>query len=421
MFTSTISAIEYFEILLPLALILILSKSLSIGCKKIGFPEVVGVLIAGLILGCIKYIPNQTILSESTMEGLSFMAKIGVILIMFSAGLETDLKMFKKTSGPSVIITLFGVIFPVALGFIIATAFTCGFKDMSQHDILSNLFYGTILAATSVSITVACLKEIGKLNSKAGSSIIAAAVLDDIIGVIILSIIISISKGDGIRNLGPIVGKMIAFFALAILLGLLLKALINHVSKRWPHTRRTPIFSLVICFLFAYLAEKFFSVADITGAYIAGIVLSTVKEEPYIDKKVNVINYMIFAPVFFANIGINASFSSLNESIVAFGFAFIVVGLLGKLIGCGLGSLICKYSFKDSFRVGIGMMCRAEVVLVCTQKGIDSGLIDPNILPFVLILIITSTLIVPITLKKTYKFGELSFKTKHNFEYSREN
>lgn len=404
MFTQTLSAIAYFEILLPLALILLCTKLFSLLGKKIGLPQVVGMLIAGILLGFIKYIPNQNVFTDYTLEGLSFLAKIGVILIMFSAGLETDLKQFKTSGLPSVVITILGVLFPLGLGFLVASAFNGGFKDMSQHQVITNLFYGAILAATSVSITVAALKELGKLNTKVGTSIVAAAILDDIIGVILLSLFISLDKGNGLDGIGIAIGKMIGFFAAAIGVGIVAHLLLKHYLKRHPeHHRRIPIIGFAMCFFFAYAAEEWFGVADITGAYVAGIMLSTLSESGYIDRKVEVSNYMIFAPVFFASIGINADFGAISPTIVGFGFAFIAVGLLGKVLGCGLGSLICRYSFMDSLRVGIGMMARAEVVLVCTQKGVDSGLVDASIMPFVLILIIVSSLLTPLLLKLTYK------------------
>lgn len=403
MFAQTLSDIAYFEILLPLALILLCSKVFSLIGKKLGLPQVVGMLIAGILLGLIKLIPDQRIFTQETLEGMSFLAKIGVILIMFSAGIETDLSQFKKTGLPSIIITILGVIFPVGLGFIVAAAFNGGFTNLTQHQIVQNFFYGTILAATSVSVTVAALKELGKLNSKVGTSIIAAAILDDIIGVILLSLFISIENGQGAGNIGIVIGKMIGFFAAAGALGVLIHFIMKWLSRRYAHKRRIPILSFAICFFFAYAAEEWFGVADITGAYVAGIILSTISEKHYIDQKIETSNYLIFAPVFFANIGITADFSTLNGSIVGFGFAFIAAGLLGKVLGCGLGSLICGYSLKDSLRVGVGMMVRAEVVLVCTQKGVDSGLVDPNIMPFVLILIIISTLVAPLILKLSYK------------------
>lgn len=404
MITQSLSAINYFEILLPLALILLSTKFFALIGKKIGLPQVVGMLIAGILLGFIKYIPNQTIFTDATLEGLSFLAKIGVILIMFSAGLETDLKQFKTCGVPSVIITSLGVIFPVGLGFIVSAAFNGGFANMSQHQLITNLFYGTILAATSVSITVAVLKELGKVNSKVGTSIIAAAILDDIIGVILLSLFISLDKGEDLSGVGIAIGKMIGFFAAAIAVGVVAHFGLKHYLKRHPeHHRRIPIIGFAMCFLFAYAAEEWFGVADITGAYVAGIMLSTLTESGYIDRKVEVSNYMIFAPVFFANIGINANFGAISPHIVGFGFAFIAAGLIGKVLGCGLGSLICKYSLKDSLRVGIGMMARAEVVLVCTQKGVDSGIVDQSIMPFVLILIIVSSLLTPLFLKISYR------------------
>lgn len=399
---SVMGASETYEILLPLALILLLGKLFSLLGKKLGLPQVVGMLVAGILIGLIKLIPDQTVFSEDTLKGLSFLAKIGVILIMFSAGIETDLKQFKTCGLSSIVITVLGVVFPMGLGFIIATAFNGGFENAGEY-VLQNLFYGTILSATSVSITVATLKELGKLNSKVGTSIITAAILDDIIGVILLSLFISLDKGNGASEVGIVIGKMIGFFAVAIVLGIGLHFAINFIEKRRPHTRRLPIIGFAVCFFFAYAAEKWFGVADITGAYVAGLILSTVREHEYIDRKIEVSNYMIFAPVFFANIGITADFSGITATMAGFGIAFIAVGLLGKVLGCGLGSLICKYSFKDSLRIGVGMMVRAEVVIVCTQKGIDNGLVDPAIMPFVLLLVVVSALVAPMLLKLLYK------------------
>lgn len=399
---SVMGSSETYEILLPLALILMCSKLFSILGKKIGLPQVVGILVAGILIGLIKLIPNQTVFTEDTLKGLSFLAKIGVILIMFSAGIETDLKQFKICGLPSVVITLLGVIMPMGLGFVVATAFNGGFAHAGEN-VIHNLFYGTILAATSVSVTVATLKELGKLNSKVGTSIIAAAIMDDIIGIVLLSLFISLNNGTGAGEVGIIIGKMIGFFAAAAAIGVALHFLLNIIEKRYPHTRRLPIIGFTVCFFFAYAAEKWFGVADITGAYIAGLILSTVREHEYINRKVEVSNYMIFGPVFFANIGITADFSGITATMAGFGVCFILMGLIGKVLGCGVGSLICKYSFKDSLRVGVGMMVRAEVVIVCTQKGIDNGMVDPAIMPFVLLLVVISALLAPLLLKLLYK------------------
>lgn len=393
------------ELLLPLALILVVSKLFSILGKKLGLPQVVGMIVAGIVLGCIKYIPGQNVLTSSAMEGLSFLAKIGVILIMFSAGLDTDLKQFKSIGLPSVVITLLGVAFPLLFGFLAAGGMLYGgkFSSLSQSDLISCLFYGTILAATSVSITVAALKELGKLNTKVGMSVIAAAILDDVIGIVLLSLFVSMDSTGGAGDVGKSVGMMIAFFAAAVAVGLVIRLAMKFISSRYPHTRRIPILSFAVCFFFAYAAETWFGVADITGAYIAGLMLSGLHEAEYVDRKIEISNYMIFAPVFFANIGITSSFDSVSKTLAGFGALFVLAGIAGKVIGCGTGALICRYGIKDSLRVGIGMMVRAEVVLVCAQKGVDTGLVDAGIMPFVLILIIVTTLLTPLLLKFSYR------------------
>ena len=396
---------EYFEILLPLALILLLSKVLGIFCRKIGMPQVVGMLLAGVIVGLIHYIPNQTVLTDFTDEGIGFFAKIGVILIMFSAGLETDVKLIKKTGGSAAVITVLGVVLPMAFGFIVACAFNGGFKDWSKHTVLSNLFYGVILTATSVSVTVATLKELGKLSSKVGTAIISAAIIDDIIGVIVLSLVVGISKGET-GDIWIVLLKTVAYFAAVIGIGFLVRWLFKKMEIKYPHNRRIPIFGYVLCFIFAYCAEKFFGVADITGAYFAGLVLAKTDETDYIDRKTDITTYMIFGPVFFANIGLTTSFSSINGNMIAFGVCFIVAAILGKFLGCGLGAKICGYSTSDSLKTGIGMMVRAEVALVCAQKGVENGLIDSSIMPFVLVLIVITSFAAPVLLKLIYRYDD---------------
>ena len=181
------------------------------------------------------------------------------------------------------------------------------------------------------------------------------------------------------------------------------------MERRAPHNRRVPIISLAACFVYAYAAEKLFGVADITGAYLAGILLGgTLSETPYVESKVDTMGYLFFSPIFFANIGIAniEYFSQINVQILAFGLVFIVAALLGKLLGCGAGAKLCKYSWRDSCRVGLGMMVRAEVVLICTEKGVQSGLVNPAVFPFVILIILLSSVITPVCLKWSYKREE---------------
>ena len=318
---------EYYSVLLPLALIMATSKFLSKAASKINMPQVVGMLLAGVLIGLVNYIPNQEILTETSMEGIGFIAKLGVILIMFSAGLETDIKQIKSIGAPAMVITAAGVVVPMGLGFLVACLFNGGFSA-GKDVLLDNLFYGVILTATSVSVSVATLKEMGKLSSKVGTTVIAAAIIDDIIGVIVLSFVIAMKGTDG-QTQSPIrVTIMTAlFFVAAGLFGTCAKQVMQVVEKRYPHHRLLPIFGMATCFFFAYASEKWFGVADITGAFAAGLFLSRNPESNYIDRRTDIMSYMIFTPVFFANIGMTVKFNSINSGMILFGLCFILAGL----------------------------------------------------------------------------------------------
>ena len=407
---------EAFEILLPLAFILCLTKVLGLSFHKLGMPAVIGMLIAGLILGLIKYIPsdvvNNMFFGEKVSYWLSVSSKIGVVLIMFSTGLSTNLAQLKSAGKASVIITLFGVVCPLALGVLVSYVFS------PDESFLSHLFYGAILTATSVSVTVAALKELGKLQTKVGTSIIAAAVIDDVIGIVILSVLTgftSAQAGSGdVTSFMPswwenaawwlVIIKIVVFFVVAIGLGILLRRAFNKIEKRYPHNRRIPILAICVCFVYAYVAEKIFGVADITGAYVAGILLGgTLAETPYVETKTDMLGYMFFSPIFFANIGMNLDFSGFQGAFVLFGLCYVVAAIIGKLGGCYVASRLCGYTRSESLCVGTGMIVRAEVVLICTEKGISAGLVSRAIYPFVFIIIITTSILAPLLLKVIYK------------------
>ena len=198
----------------------------------------------------------------------------------------------------------------------------------------------------------------------------------------------------------------VAFFAAAILVGFFIKKLFRFLSQKYDHKRRIPILGLVVCFVYAFAAEKLFGIADITGAYVAGIVLSSLRDTNYIDRKVDINSYMIFSPVFFANIGIGVSFEGFSPTLLLFGLCFVLAGIAGKILGCGGVAKLCKHSWKESAQIGCGMIARGEVALVVCNKGIEGGLfagtaINP-VLP-VIMLVIISSLLCPIFLKLLYK------------------
>lgn len=384
-----------YTILLELALILLFTKLLGILFKKIGLPQVVGALIGGLILG-----PSLLgLVNPSTT--LKVLAEVGVILIMFSAGLETNIKEIKSNWLASLLVAAAGVLLPLVLGFVISAAFNGGFSGMDTEKVLKNIFIGVVITATSVSITVETLRELGKLKSKAGTIILSAAIIDDVIGIILLSVIIGM-KNPEVSYIRTILNTGI-FFVAAIVVGIGIHFLFKWLANKFPHKRRVPILSLVICFLYAYIGERYFGVADITGAYLAGIMMAGLKESDYVDKKVEISAYMLFAPVFFASIGINASFVGFNISMLWFCLAFVAVAIVAKMLGCFLASLCLKNSAKESLIIGVGMIARGEVCLIILQKGINVGFIDASYLVMGAMLVIVSSLLAPILLKLIYK------------------
>ena len=240
--------------------------------------------------------------------------------------------------------------------------------------------------------------------------------IDDVIGIIVLSVLTGFTSqeaGESTSFLPAwwenaewwlVILKIVCFFAIAITAGIFLRKRFNKIESRYPHNRRVPILAICVCFVYAYIAEKIFGVADITGAYVAGLVLGgTLQETPYVEVKTDVLGYMFFSPIFFATIGMNLDFSGFSGSFVAFGLCYVIAAIAGKLIGCGAASKLCGFSNKDSFRVGCGMMVRAEVVLICTDKGISSGLVSPAVYPFVFMIIILTSVLAPLFLKISYK------------------
>ncbi len=399
------------QILLDLAIILFATKALGMLMRKIGLPQVVGMVVAGLLIGPAIWgrfgwwsPVNPGAEEKIFLKGI---AEIGVVLILFSAGLETDVKELKRSGLKATLIAFGGVLVPVAGGFLLAVPFLGGFSALASDKtlMLDAVFIGVILAATSVGITVETLKEMGKLKGKVGTVILSAAIIDDVIGIVVLSI--AIGFRDASVNPWWTILMTVLFFAAAIGAGLLLNIGFKWLVKRYPHNRRVPIFGLVVCFVYAYCAEKIFGIADITGAYVAGILLSNLKETHYIDRKVDINSYMLFAPVFFANIGINANFSGFNATVFLFGLAFVAVGIAGKIIGCGGVAKLCRYSWRESAQIGVGMIARGEVALVVCNKGHEAGLFngvavgDPVVA--VIMLVIISSLLCPIFLKLAFK------------------
>lgn len=382
-----------YNIFRDLAIIIIVAKVFGVLARKCKAPQVVGEIIAGLLIG-----PSVLGLVQLS-DFLAGMAEVGVVLLMFSAGLETDLKELLKTGPVALLIACAGVFIPLAGGTLFYMGFY-GAAPWGSDNFYAAVFIGVIMTATSVSITVQSLKEMGKLKGKVGTTILSAAIIDDVIGIIVLTFVIGFKNPDS--NPGKVVLNTALFFILAVVVGFILYKLFKMIDDRYPHTRRIPIMSLALCFAFAYIAETYFGIADITGAYVAGIILCSMRDSSYVDQKMEISSYMIFGPVFFASIGLKTSIENIDGAILLFSLGFVLVAMATKIIGCSLAAKICRFRSADCLKIGVGMMTRGEVALIVAQKGLSVGMLSPVYFTSVILLIVVSSILTPIILKFLY-------------------
>lgn len=382
-----------YRILLDLAIIIVFAKAFGIVARYLKAPQVVGQIIAGLLIG-----PSVLGLVDQS-QFLLQMAEIGVLLLMFSAGLETNLRDLMKTGLKALAIACAGVFVPLVGGTLLYMGMY-GVSPIGSLDFYKAVFIGVIMTATSVSITVQTLRDMGKLKGKIGTTILSAAIIDDVIGIVVLTFVIGMT--DSSTNPMKVVGNTVLFFILAVVVGIVIYVVFKKYDTSHPHTRRIPILGLALCFAMAYVAEVYFGIADITGAYVAGIILCSLKDSDYIAEKMDINSYMLFGPVFFASIGLKTDISGFSKSLIVFCIGFVVVALVTKIIGCGLMSRVLGFKGTSAVIIGVGMMTRGEVALIVAQKGLSAKLISPEYFTAVILLIIISSIVTPILLKLLY-------------------
>lgn len=395
---------ESYQFLFDLAVILLATKLLGLITRKFHMPQVVGALLAGLLLG-----PAMLNVIKGT-EFIQDTAEIGVIVLMFCAGMETDITELKKCGKASFVIALIGVFVPLLGGFGVAYLFNRPgmiVSDATGSVMLQNIFIGIILTATSVSITVETLKEMGKLKTNSGNAILGAAIIDDILGIIGLTIVSSMA--DSSVSIVFVLLKMLGFFLFAGLAGVLFYYFYKKWSSHAPQgLHRHTIVAFVFCLLLSYVAEAGFGVADITGAFIAGLIISCTQKSKYLASKFDVLSYAYLSPVFFASIGLKVKLPEMSTTIIMFAVVLVIVAILTKIVGCGLGAKLCGYQNYQCVRIGVGMISRGEVALIVADKGTAIGLMGSNFLGPVVIVVVITTIITPVLLKFVFKNGRPS-------------
>jgi monovalent cation:proton antiporter-2 (CPA2) family protein len=379
-------------LILELAAILFASKLAGDLSVRLGQPSVLGKLLIGIVLGptVLGIVNNTDILKE--------ISQIGVILLMFIAGLETDVDEFKKSGKAATFVGVLGIIVPLSLGYL--SGMIMGLSTIKA------VFLGLLLSATSVSISVQALKEMGKLKSKEGSAILGAAVIDDILVIIALAFLMSMTGED--VHLGKIIIKKVIFFAVAILLAW---KVVPIVLRKFAPLRVTETIisaALIICFSFAYLAE-FTGVAAIIGAYIAGVGISLTNYKHEVFEKVETISYSIFVPVFFTSIGVAVEFIGVGDYIWLI-VALSILAILTKLVGAAVGAKMSGFGWRSSLGVGAGMVSRGEVALIIAGIGLEANLLSADLFAVLVVVVLITTIVTPPLMKMIFKGGQTAEK-----------
>jgi len=371
-------------LIFQLAIILIASKIAGDVSVRLKQPSVLGKLLIGIVLG-----PTVLGLIEDT-EVLKEISNIGVILLMFIAGLETDLDEFKRTGKASAAVGIGGIIVPFGLGYL-----TGLYMNLSP---IQASFLGLLLSATSVSISVQVLKEMDQLKSREGATILGAAVIDDILVILALAFLMSLAGGD--VNLTKVILKKVLFFVFAIIVGWKFVPFFLRKFSSLRVTETVISSALIICFIYAYLAE-YTGVAAIIGSYIAGVAISVTEFKHEVFEKVETISYSIFVPVFFTSIGVAVQFTGIMEHI-GFIIALSLIAILSKLIGSSLGAKVTGFSWRNSFGIGSAMVSRGEVALIIAAIGIENDLLSQDLFAVIVIVILITTIVTPPMMKSFF-------------------
>lgn len=381
-----------YHYLLDIALILLETKAFGLFTRKLRMPAVVGALIAGILLGpaILNWVQPSDLISS--------LSEIGVIVLMFGAGLETSITDLRKAGLKALVIAVLGVLVPLGLGYLVAS-----FYNVGPQAWIGNLFLGVILTATSVGITVETLKEMGAMKTTSGNAILAAAVIDDVLGIVALTVVSGLA--DSSVDVGMVLLKIVLFFVFAVIIGIVLHKVFawwfDHDSR--GGLQRYSIISFAFALIMAYVSEEFFGVADITGSFVAGLIISGTSQCAYVTKRIGTLSYLLISPVFFASIGLKLEPLNFSGEVLILILLLCIVALVSKIVGCGLGALLCHYSKSQSMRIGCGMVSRGEVALIVANRGMALGIFPSFFVTPVLLCVVFTTVITPILLKVVYK------------------
>jgi len=399
---------HFLQLLLLLVMAVATAKLAGTLATRIGQPAVFGEILVGLILGpTVLDVLGWPMFAEPARvgagEGASLtaivkdLAEIGVLLLMFVAGLETDLQEMRRVGKVAFWAAFGGVVLPLVAGA--GTSAIFGFPLYWE-----GIFIGTILTATSVSISAQTLLELGALRSREGATILGAAVIDDVMGIMLLSLVVAFAKassaGVDVAQIGGVALRIVVFFVIAVFAGRAMPAIFGW-AKRLPVSQAVLSAAVVMAMLYAWAAEYVGAVAAITGAYIAGVLIAQTEFKKEVDVGIHPLAYSLFVPVFFISIGLEANGRALGDH-VAFTVVLVAVAIVAKAIGCGLLAKLFGFTTLQSTRVGVGMISRGEVGLIVAGYGLSNGLIGTDVFSASVIVVLATTMVTPPLLRLVF-------------------
>ncbi|QXM06725.1 cation:proton antiporter [Crassaminicella indica] len=373
--------------LLHIGILLLGANIGGIISKKLKQPAVLGQILMGMVLG-------MGILEKT--ELIHHLSEIGVIFLMFIAGLETDVNELRASGKSSAAIAVAGVLVPLLL--------VSGAAYIFSGKWVSSIIVGLISIATSVSISVQTLKEIGQLKTRQGVGILGAAIIDDVIGIILLTIVVGMIKPESGSNIFVVILKILSFFVIIIVLGYILVQILARISDRVNVRRKIVPYAIISCLILSFISEEL-GVAAVTGAYFAGVIFSMTPYRHKISHDIGLISDTIFTPIFFVAIGLGVELSTIGDGL-GYSILLLLLGIIGKIVGCGWGAKMTGFNGKHSLQIGIGMVPRAEVSIIIANLGLKMHLIDHKDFASAIVLVVVTTLITPSLLKWSFKGDE---------------
>jgi Kef-type K+ transport system membrane component KefB len=386
----------FLQLAILLAIILLTAKLAGYFAIRLGQPSVLGELLMGILLGpSLLNLLHQPAFNEEMMTViLRLLGEIGVLLLMFLAGLDLHVNELRQTGKVSVVAGAMGVIVPVLLGWVLGA--------LSGMDQAASIFLGLTLGATSVSISAQTLMELKVLRSRVGLAMLGAAVFDDILVILLLSLFFALESGvNGVGNVLQVVSRMAIFFVLAILFGLGLLPRLVRWARNMPISQNILSLAIVVLLVYAISAELIGGMAAITGAFLAGLMFARSPERETLEPRVSALAYGFFVPVFFVNIGLSVNVKTIFP-VLGFALVVIAIAIIAKILGAGLGAKWSGFSWRESIQLGAGMVSRGEVGLIVASVGMASGLVTDAEFAAIVGMVIVTTLITPPMLRSLF-------------------